>query len=902
MTDVFDRETGKKADVSPEDAAVGIVSGKLALNSAAGPIRLAGKDGTIFKAAPDKVAGALSTGAYRLLSPDEELQHQVEAEERAKGATGSVVAGAKEAGNQLLFGVPEAIAEHTDTPEEMKETAFRNAYHASARLAGGIVGAGASLFTGGELFKGAELAGQVVEHGIVPAADAAHAALATRLAGSAANMATQGAALASPQALVHLIAGDPKKAAETLLWGIGPGAILGAGGELASSGVRAGAEAIGGALGEGGLAGRLAKFSEDTGVKAIGGQRAQINKLAPEGEFSAGGLVDFAHEQGFIRPGMSRAEVGDAVGAAHEKYGAQIGKAIDDLDSVLGVEGATAPLEKRTGKEIADYLREHPEKNAAEVYADLGKHPDVMFKEPVRSPVKNQDAIDAALKPGDISSGIRDALDSPEMNMPMNADQKRALQMVLDSADMLPTKNIGGTEVVPFETANKFLSDLRNKWIGGIKKSQSEGGIKGLETVTALDKVKADAYGAARNAVHAAADEVAAASENPELVGALQAAKKNYAKTSELEKWVANREAQEAGNRTVGLTDFINMGHGPVGMGLGAVGTGLGALVGGPAGAMAGGAIGRAMGVPLDFLAKKWMEDKGLVAISAVARRAAKGGPDVFSAVLASEGQKRLAATMDITKDAVKRMAQVGIEATGANHMAHMGHLLGDTSGLSHDQQFAKLHSRLASLTANPVALASAANNIAAPFGSTSPEIREALSQKMQDAIHYLNDSMPKPSGPPLPFSPNDWTPTAKQKMAFHDRAEVVANPMRAVEHMVKGTLSTDHIHALGTVYPEVYTAMKSAILDFSARHPDVKLPVAERRSVAMFLGQPLDASMQHLPALQATYNGVMPAGGGGGAAPKSKGGGSKSTKAKIKNWPTAASAFSATQGPAPSV
>ena len=42
MTDVFDRETGKKADVSPEDAAVGIVSGKLALNSAAGPIRLAG--------------------------------------------------------------------------------------------------------------------------------------------------------------------------------------------------------------------------------------------------------------------------------------------------------------------------------------------------------------------------------------------------------------------------------------------------------------------------------------------------------------------------------------------------------------------------------------------------------------------------------------------------------------------------------------------------------------------------------------------------------------------------------------------------------------------------------------------------------------------------------------------
>lgn len=867
---------------------------------AAPTVRLAGKNGKLYDFASDAAANALKSGVFRQLTPDEQLKQRVESEERAKGVTGSLVAGAKEAGNQLLFGVPEAIGEHeTTTPEEMKAEAFRNAYHASARLAGGVLGAGASLLAGGELFKGAELAGQVVEHAFVPAEEAAHAALSSRLAGSALNMATQGAALATPQALVHAIAGDPKKAAETLLWGIGPGAVLGGLGELGATGARAAAGKLSEALGDGGLAAKLEKFSTDTGVKAIGGQRGQINKLAPEGEFSAKGLVDFAHEQGFIKPGMTRAEVGDAIGDAHEKYGSQIGKAIDDLDSALGVEGASvaAPPEKRTGAEIADYLREHPEKNAAEVYSNLEKHPDVMFKERARTPVKNQEALDAALKPGDISSKIRDALDSPEMNMPMNSDQKRALEMVLESANMIPTKTIGGTEIVPFETANKFLGDLRNKWIGGIKKSQSEGGIKGLETVTALDKVKADAYGAARNAVHAAADDVAAASDNPELIGQLQEAKKNYAKLSELEKWVANREAQEAGNRTVSLTDFIHMGNGPVGWGMGAAGAGLGAIVGGPAGAMVGGSVGKAMGVPLDFLAKKWMEDKGLVAISAVARRAAKMGPEAFSTVLASEGAKRLAATMNVTRDAVKRMAQVGIEATGANHMAHMGHLLGDTSGLSHDQQYAKLSARITSLAANPVALATATNDVAGPFRTVSPEIHEAFSQKMQQAIHYLNDSLPKPPGPPLPFSPNDWEPTAKQKMAFHDRAEVVANPMRAVEHMVKGTLSSDHIHALANVYPEIYTDMRNSILEFSAHHPDVKLPMAERRSVSQFLGTPLDASMQHLPALQATYNGVAPASSGGGAAPKGKG----TRKHNIKNWPTAASAFSATQGPTPS-
>jgi hypothetical protein len=282
------------------------------------------------------------------------------------------------------------------------------------------------------------------------------------------------------------------------------------------------------------------------------------------------------------------------------------------------------------------------------------------------------------------------------------------------------------------------------------------------------------------------------------------------------------------------------------------------------------------------------MEDKGLVALGAIAKKAAKEGPEVFSSVLASEGAKRLEATMHVTRDAVKRMAQVGIEATGANHMAHMGHLLGDTSGLTHDQQFAKLHGRLAGLAANPVALAAAANNLAAPFGTVSPEIHEALSQKMQQAILYLNASIPTPPGPPLPFAPDDWHPTAKEKMSFHDRAEVVANPMRAVDHMVRGTLSADHIHALTTVYPEIYGAMRSEILDFSARHPGVKLPVAERRAVAQFLGTPLDASMQHLPALQATYNGVAPQGGGGAAAPKHGGGGKKGTAAAKAKCPEA--------------
>lgn len=846
MPQLYDAATSQPVTgISPDEAHAGLVSGKYALDADGAPVTLVGTNGKTYQAPPEKVAAALATNAYRMLSPEDEIKARVAKQEEAKGVVGSLKEAGRSAANQLLLGVPEAIAEGSMTPEQKAVREAQEQEHSFARGVGGLAGfAGSALTGGGELLKGGEALGAGAEHLIAPAI--ADAALGTRMAAKAANFAVQGAVMSSPQAFVQAAMGDPQQAAETLLWGIGAGGVLGGTGELLSSG----AHAAGGAVVD-----KLSKVAKDPetqawldnkanewSARAFGGQKSQIAK---EGMDRVKSAVDFAYDEGVLKPGMSRQDLGDAVEGLQKKYGGQIGDTIDSLDNIMTKGGGT--LEKR------------------------------------------MDLYDAALKPGDIGEAIRKNLDSPEMRMPMNADQAAALKMVAESADKIPTVTVNGQEVVSFEAAQKFVSDLRKKWVSAINRSATDGGMRGLETVTALDRIKESAYQFARDAVHQSADNVAIATGNPELQGALVKAKTAYAKVSTLEKFAANLDAARAGNRYVSLTDFASMGRGPMTAATSAMGAAMGAIAG-PGGAVVGSQLGKIPGIALDFIAKKWMEDKGLVAISALAKRAAKEGPEVFTAIMQSEGAKRLEATMTGVRDAVKNMAVRGIsDTTPGGGSEHMKHLLGSTQGLTGDQAYTKLSSRLTALASNPQALTAATSAASAPFAAGSPNLGAAYQQQLTQAIQYLHQALPKPPAPAGPFEPNDWSPSAADKLAFHDKAEIVANPMRAMIHMQRGTLSDSHLDALQQNYPKILGMMRSEILDFAARNPDVKLPMAERRSVSKLLGAPIDTISQSLPSLQATYAQSPP------QQPKAQ----RAPKGKIKNMPSAASAFTGSQGPA---
>lgn len=840
MPTVYDRDTMQPVAGSPEELAAGIASGKYAFD-ANSPVQLKGDDG-LESFSADEAAEKIAAGSHSLPTHAEEYQEQVNREEAAKGLPESIGQGVASGVNQALLGVPEAITSHLETPEQKAHREAVEQAHHAARVVGGIGGIGASLLAGGEVFKGLEMAGKAAAGLALPAEEAATAGLTRRLAAKAVELGTQGAALAAPQALVHAAFGDVQQASETLAWGAGLGAVLGVPAELLSSA----GSAIGSALKPGGaVADKIEGWADNLTPKAMGAQKSQILKIPTERREE---LVKFAHDAGLIKPGMSKEDIGEAVRAAYEERSDGVGDTIKALD---------------------DTWRDAAAKGGA-------------FQE--RAPTPEEAALlDAHMTPGKIGDAIRDHFDTPEMKMPMNSDAAAAVQKVVDSAYALPTVKIGGREIVSFEAAQTFKQNLYSRWGGAVKKVQNQGGLKGQQVITPLDEAKSQAYDIVKNLVNKASEDVALASGKPELVGKLAQHNKELSMLHTLKDWTGNAEAQQLGNKGIGLTDWLAMKAG------GVAGAAFGAL-GGPIGAGAGALAG---GLASHFV-KHWAEDKGLIYLSTAAKRAAAGGDsNVFAATLGADAQARLKATMDGVQATVKNMALQGIQATAARKNEHLKALLGgETTGLSSAQQLKKLQDRVQTLSSNPAALAAATSAVVGPLAVAAPQVADAVQKQLAGQVQYLAQATPKAPRPPAPFAPQSWSATDAQQLAFHDKAEIVASPMAAMKHMQQGTLSDAHLDALKTNYPVIYDEMKKQIITFAAEHPDVKLPVAERASVAKFLGVSLDAmdSPDAVRALQATYAG-QPA---DGTAPKQP----KMSGTKLKNAPSHSTTYGATQGP----
>lgn len=900
MPQFFDPKTGAALpDMSPEQAAQAYTSGTAAIDRSHGPVTLRGKDGGYYSFDPSKLPEVFAKygDSYSFLSPQEELQRRVHREEKSKGVTGSLEEAGSSALNQALFGAPEAFAEAGLSEKELQEREARQEEHKTARVLGGIAGAGATMLAGGELFKGAELAGEGVAHALLPATAAAEASLGAKMAGKALSYATQGAIFSAPQATIEATVGqNPKKAAETLAWGIGLGGLLGGGAELFSGSLRSGASKLAeSTIGSQAAAGRMDEFANRTAVKALGASKSQLNNLSEERIQELG---DYLHQNGLLQPGMSRQDIGETVEMARKIEGGRMGEAIQKLDG---------------------YLENHANEKAMPSFDSEGFD-------------ASEKVVDKAIKPGDISQAIKYGVDlkpremqaltpqqierglqngtytvnpdgtfhlqglwSSDLEMPIHADRARAVEQLMASADKIEQMELGGQKIVSFADAQKFASQLRRKWGLAIDKSLNEGGVSGMRMVTPLDDAKADAYFLVRHVLHSAADDVAIAAKDPKLVGELADAKRNYSMLSKLEEFAANLDRQDAANKGLfGLTDTIHMGQGPMGHIAGGIGAGIGGALGGGVGAMVGHAVGKVAGMPLDYLMKHWLEDKGLVILSHLAKRVANEGPEVWGNVITKDAQARLAASMQTIQDTMKKVAIEGIQATKSATKEHMQHLLGSTSGLTSDQAHDKLGRRLGDVATDPQTLLAATSTMSAPFAAAYGPLGEAYQEQLARTISYLHQSFPK--GPaPVPFSTQTWNASPQEKLAFHDKAEVAVNPMRAIAHIATGTLSDDHVASLNALYPEVKDEMARSILQTAALYPNLKLPPAAQASVSKLLEWPIDPLMQApmVQQLQTQYR-RAPAQGtpGQGTSPKQ-------TRVRGKvDMPSTASAFAATQGP----
>ncbi len=458
---VYDKDTYQVITTTPEDVAANPVRFQSVGNQ---KTIMVGPDG-VATPVPASEAQARIDAGWQFGSEDHQrsernADYQLRAHDDAFNVAGAHFV------NQMLMGVPDVVAGHTG-PNAIQDTVAREgqqrgfaqaeANHKTAGMIGGVLGvAGNVALTAG--IGGAANAGRAAGTAAAEGAvEAAAPGLASRIFAKAAQGAAEGAAYAAPQAVAQAAYGDVGDAAESMLWGVGAGGLIGAGHGLFSAGVT-------GAQGVARNAALKAGIIDEAGTVSHDGIRAALGF----GEKSA------AHLEGKTVPELEAlgkatsekiAAHGEALDAAIRKAPAAeratYGVVPSELAEKLGNDiratnpGLTTPLYKQEANQLSKIV---------DTFAEQGDKP-IAFRD------LNQLESFVREKAGDSSIG-RQAADiiTAEKNKAMN-EAYNALGLTGGYGDYLAQKQQLeqiGTAIRNGGTINPIAQGITNKGIGAL--------------------------------------------------------------------------------------------------------------------------------------------------------------------------------------------------------------------------------------------------------------------------------------------------------------------------------------------------------------------------------------------------------------------------------------------------
>jgi len=119
----------------------------------------------------------------------------------------------------------------------------------------------------------------------------------------------------------------------------------------------------------------------------------------------------------------------------------------------------------------------------------------------------------------------------------------------------------------------------------------------------------------------------------------------------------------------------------------------------------------------------------------------------------------------------------------------------------------------------------------------------ESLQYHALNTVKYLYNALPKETKPRDLTGMSKHIPSDYEVAKFAKKAEVVADPLVAIKKLESGSLTRDHIDALANVYPKLYSAMKTRILNYLTTEKP-KLSYQGKSQLSVFLGMPVDQTM----------------------------------------------------------
>jgi hypothetical protein len=159
-----------------------------------------------------------------------------------------------------------------------------------------------------------------------------------------------------------------------------------------------------------------------------------------------------------------------------------------------------------------------------------------------------------------------------------------------------------------------------------------------------------------------------------------------------------------------------------------------------------------------------------------------------------------------------------------------------------------RLDKRLKDLQNDP----NSAMQIGGNIGHYMPDHGQHITQTVAGAASYLNGLRPGEQRQ-NPFD-TKMKPATYQQAAFNRQLDLAEQPLMIMKHIQDGTVSSQDINTVKTLYPAVYSRLQEKVTHemMNASSKGISIPYSTRLGLSKLLGQPLDSTMTP-QAIQAT-------------------------------------------------
>jgi hypothetical protein len=135
--------------------------------------------------------------------------------------------------------------------------------------------------------------------------------------------------------------------------------------------------------------------------------------------------------------------------------------------------------------------------------------------------------------------------------------------------------------------------------------------------------------------------------------------------------------------------------------------------------------------------------------------------------------------------------------------------------------------------------------DISGDLGDYLPEHAAHLAATSARAMSYLASLRPD-TGKQGPLEP-ERVPSDVEIARYNRALSIVEQPLMILKHVKDGTITPQDITTISTVYPGLYEQLKQNIMDkmVDSLHKGTSIPYETRLGLSLFLGQPLERSIQ---------------------------------------------------------